>query len=417
MPDKNFESSDQVRDELQEIYNARRPAYEETLSNFYLEVRTLLETQGHTPTIKYRVKRFPDYFKKLQKVRRGEKGGDSGLITDVLGLRIICPFLEDLEIVEGLLAERFTIVEAQRKGSENSFREFGYDSVHMLIQLENPPAGGPIPHSADVCEVQMRTILQDAWAEVEHELVYKSDIALPNESIKRKLASLNATLTLSDLIFQEIRDFQKEVRHRGRKRRDSLEVPALVQDRITLSSRRDKTSTTVPVTPIPNPRASELEKTMLAALNAHSHNELQTAITLYGQLLEMNLEGNVRAMVYNHRGMALFSLGKFLQAKADFSRSILQDEQNFRSWANRGLVNRMLRKFDHSIEDYSRALEIEPSNYEGYFGRAQTYYEMKLFSLAAADCEQVLALEPGFSCAEELMRLIRRGPFDPGAKE
>ncbi len=63
-----------------------------------------------------------------------------------------------------------------------------------------------------VCEIQLRTILQDAWAEVEHELVYKSDISLPNQSIRRKLASLNATLTLSDLIFQEIRDYQKEIR-------------------------------------------------------------------------------------------------------------------------------------------------------------------------------------------------------------
>ena len=60
--------------------------------------------------------------------------------------------------------------------------------------------------------------MQDAWAEVEHELVYKSDITLPNQSIRRKLASLNATLTLSDLIFQEIRDYQKEIRRHGRNR-------------------------------------------------------------------------------------------------------------------------------------------------------------------------------------------------------
>jgi putative GTP pyrophosphokinase len=38
--------------------------------------------------------------------------------------------------------------------------------------------------------VQLRTILQDAWAEVEHELIYKSDIKLPNASIRRKLAAL-----------------------------------------------------------------------------------------------------------------------------------------------------------------------------------------------------------------------------------
>jgi len=411
MSDEKSESAALDRDELQSLYQARRPVCEEALTGLYGEVRTLLETHGYTPTIKYRVKRFNEYFEKLQKVRRGEKGGESGLITDVLGLRIICPFLEDLDVIEGLLIENFQIVEAQRKGAQNSFREFGYDSTHMLIRLKSTVME-PIPHTGNVCEIQLRTILQDAWAEVEHELVYKSDIALPNESIKRKLASLNATLTLSDLIFQEIRDYQKEIRHRGRKRRASLEETLLVQDRITLSPQGEGIpSPADEAGPFPNPLASKLEKTMLSALNAHSRNDLETAIALYGQLLEMTLDKRVRAMVYNHRGMARFSLGDFLQAKSDFSQSILYDGENFRSRVNRGLVHRMLRKFDRSVEDYSRALDIDPSKYEGYFGRAQTYFEMKLFSLAIADCEQTLALQPGFSPAEDLIRLIRQGTF------
>jgi putative GTP pyrophosphokinase len=55
-----------------------------------------------------------------------------------------------------------------------------------------------------VCEVQVRTILQDAWAEVEHELVYKAEFTPFDEPMKRKLAALNANLTLSDMLFQEI---------------------------------------------------------------------------------------------------------------------------------------------------------------------------------------------------------------------
>lgn len=398
------------RERLRALYQTRQPEYEEALGELYRQVRDLLEEQGHAPTVKYRVKRFPAYLEKLRKVRRGEKGGEAGLITDLLGLRIICPFLEDLDTVERLLAEHFEIVESQRKASQNSFREFGYDSVHMLIRLDAAPE--PLPHTAAVCEIQLRTILQDAWAEVEHELVYKSDIALPNESIKRKLASLNATLTLSDLIFQEIRDYQKELRHRGRKRRQSIEVPPLVQDSIALSAPPEEAAGgSVAVGAPPGPLASDLEKTMLAALDAHSHNDLQAAIRLYGELLEMELEAPVRAMVYNHRGMAHFALGHLQQAHDDFTRATQHDEQSFRSWVNRGLVHRMLREFSHSVRDYSRALEIEPASGEGFFGRAQTYYEMQLFSLASADCERALALEPAFEAAEGLMRLIRRGPF------
>lgn len=400
------------RDELKIIYEARQSAYEKALSDLYGEVRSLLETHGYTPTIKYRVKRFNNYYGKLKKVLKGEKGGDAGLITDLLGLRIICPFLEDLEIIEGLLTEHFPIVESERKGGQHSFREFGYDSVHLLLNLKPSAIAEPIPYTGEVCEIQLRTILQDAWAEVEHELVYKSDIDLPNESIKRKLASLNATLTLSDLIFQEIRDYQKEIRHHGRKRRESIEEILRVQDLITLPNQEEWTPpSTMQVGPISYSLASELEKIMLSALSAHSHNDLETAVQLYGQLLEMDLEKRVRAMVYNHRGMAYFSLGDLPQASSDFSRSIEYDGESFRSWANRGLVNRMLRKFDCSLEDYNHALDIDGSNYEGYFGRAQTFYDLQLFSKALADCEKTLELQPDFAPAQKLSELIHRVLF------
>jgi putative GTP pyrophosphokinase len=396
------------RDRLKIIYETRRPAYEELLSDLCRDVRSLLEAHGYTPTIKYRVKRFNNYYGKLKKVLKGEKGGAAGLITDLLGLRIICPFLEDLDIIESLLTEHFQIVETERKGGQNSFREFGYDSVHLLIKLN---IAEPIPHSGDVCEIQLRTILQDAWAEVEHELVYKSDIVLPNESIRRKLASLNATLTLSDLIFQEIRDYQKEIRHHGRKRRESLEDILRIQDLITLPLQPERSPKATPRGPIPYSAASDLEKTMLAALNAHSHNDLETAVALYGQLLEMDLEQRVRAMVYNHRGMAYFSLGDFPRASSDFSRSIHHDGESFRSWSNRGLVNRIMGNFERSVEDYSRALDIDAANYEGYFGRAQTFYEIQLFSKALADCQKTLELKPDFSPARKLSQLIHRGFF------
>ena len=400
------------REELQTIYELLRPAYDEALAETYLAVRSLLESHGYTPTIKYRVKRFNNYYGKLKKVLKGQKESTASQITDLLGLRIICPFLEDLEIIEGLLTEHFPIVEAEKKGERNSFREFSYDSVHLLLSLSSAAIAEPIPHCGAVCEIQLRTILQDAWAEVEHELVYKSDIVLPNESIKRKLASLNATLTLSDLIFQEIRDYQKEIRHHGRKRRESIEEILRVQDLITPPAQQQmEPPSTMQVGPISYALANELEKIMLSALNAHSHNDLETAVQLYGRLLEMDLERPIRAMVYNHRGMAYFSLGDLNLASNDFSRSIEYDRESFRGWANRGLVNRMLRKFDASLDDYNRALNIDAANYEGYFGRAQTFYDLQLFAKALADCEKTLELQPDYSPAQKLGELIHRVLF------
>ena len=405
------------REELITIFEALHPTYDKALADLYREVRSLLESHGYTPTIKYRVKRFKNYFGKLKKVCAGLNDGSSGFITDLLGLRIICPFLEDLDIIENLLTKHFQIVETERKGGQNSFREFGYDSVHLLIKLKDFPVEESIPFSEDVCEIQLRTILQDAWAEVEHELVYKSDICLPNESIKRKLASLNASLTLSDLIFQEIRDYQKEIRHRRRKRRESIGETLLGQEIISLDHQAGMDpASTLQANPTAYSLASGLEKTMLAALNAHCQNDLETAIDLYGQLLKMNLKKPIRAMVYNHRGMAHFSGGDYKQASRDFSESLHYDAENFRCLTNRALAYRMLKKFDHSIEDYNRALRIDPSNHEGHFGRAQTYYDIQLFSKALADCEKALGIEPDFTPAQQLSQHITKTFFDSDQK-
>jgi putative GTP pyrophosphokinase len=52
---------------------------------------------------------------------RHEQGGDTAAITDLLGLRVICPFLEDLEIIENLIKSGFSVVELERKGSRHSW--------------------------------------------------------------------------------------------------------------------------------------------------------------------------------------------------------------------------------------------------------------------------------------------------------
>lgn len=394
----------------QKTYLRIRPGLEEQLLKIYRSLRELLEEQGYAPTIKYRVKGFDNYYNKLLKLYREQQ---PLLISDLLGVRVICPFLEDLDSVERLISANFEVVELERKGDRHSFREFGYDSVHQLIRLA-ADSDPQLPHTGSYCEVQLRTILQDAWAEVEHELVYKSDIALPNDSIKRKLASLNASLTLSDLIFQEIRDFQKEVRARGVQRRQSVEEilpPAaifpVVPDLDEQESRQaleildvDRASS-----------ARHLEKMMFKALEAHSNKNFKVAVTIYSRILRMKLDPVLRALVYNHRGMALFALGENGRALEDFSRAIHYNSGNCRAWCNRGLVYRVQGKYDQSLEDYDRAIDLIPEQLDGFWGRAQTCFEMKLYSRALTDCQNVLAVQADFSPAEDLERIIRRMMF------
>lgn len=397
MPDRNHTKS---------LYDKQLTAHKSALQQLAQDVRLILEQQGLTPAIKYRIKSFSAYFDKLRKQNTANGNRRIFTINDFFGLRIVCPFLEDIETVSSLIAAHFEVLDTERKASQHSFREFGYDSVHLAIRLETHQSGRMLPGVRKVCEIQLRTILQDAWAEVEHELVYKSDISLPNQSIRRKLASLNATLTLSDPIFQEIRDYQKEIRKHGHKRRAIAERDLEEQEDIAISH---PTVTTPPawMGPIPSTLASHLEKTMVRALEAHSNHDLETAIALYGQLLGMRLDRKIRALVYSHRGMAYFAMGAHQRALKDFTSAINYDQDGERGFANRGLCYRVLKKYERALQDFNKALKLNPNRPESYFGRAQTYYDMQQNTLAIEDCERALNIHSGYQPARELIKKLQ----------
>ena len=395
--------------ELKRLYQTVLPAYEASLQQLQQSIRSLLEQNGFTPTIKYRVKRFPAYFDKLRRYTSDQRASAASGLSDFLGIRIVCPFLADVETVECLLRQHFEILEVERKGTQHSFREFGYDSVHLLISHPLKGVEQTMPGSDPVCEIQLRTILQEAWAEVEHELVYKSDIDLPNESIRRKLASLNATLTLSDLIFQEIRDFQQELRQRGRRRRESVSHSWPTEQTPPQQTGSQLLSAgALRLGPIPTTLASDLERLMLLALEAHSNNNFQAAIDLYGKLLGMKLKKRVRALIYNHRGMAFFSLGEPRLALKDFTTALKFDPGNLRSLCNRGLCHRILKQFDQALGDFDRALQIDSDHEESYFGRAQCYFEIGLHDQALRDCQETLQRNSDNESARQLRKLIHR---------
>lgn len=396
----------------EELYNKLHPEFELTLQEIYQQLRKLAEEERLSVTVKYRVKRFDNYCEKLVRLSKLQ-GSEMLQITDLLGIRIVCPFLEDLEAIEQLIAKTFEVLEMERKAEQHSFREFGYDSVHLLIRTKSLNGPAQLPHSCDVCEIQLRTILQEAWAEVEHELVYKSDIGIPNHSIRRKLASLNASLTLSDLIFQEIRDHQKEIRRRGLKCRQDVETMSCDFGDIQISQFPGlEEMEQIDDTAVPDYLASKkLENLMLAALKAHSNSQFKKAIDIYGAILQMKLDPAISSLIYNHRGMALFALAKYQEGVDDFNDAIEHNAENTRAWSNRGLAYRILEKFDQSLEDYDRAIEMTPQQYEGYWGRAQTFFEMKLFSRALSDCHKTIERKADFTPAQELEKTLRRKLF------
>lgn len=210
------------REPLEQQYEAQSPKYEKILNELQQKIKIILNKISIHPTIKVRVKSFESYYNKILSRVHSQTQDQIYNITDILGMRIILPFLEDLKKIEALIREKLQVVEIERKGSHHSFKEFGYESTHFLIKVPSEILLQFQVKPDLVYEVQLRTILQEAWAEVEHELVYKGEFTPFDEHLKRKLAALNANLTLSDIIFQEIRDYQQQLRTQLKKRRESF---------------------------------------------------------------------------------------------------------------------------------------------------------------------------------------------------
>jgi putative GTP pyrophosphokinase len=129
-------------------------------------------------------------------------------ITDLAGVRVITHFLSTLADVDGMLNTEFHIVEKSNKGMlliESD--RFGYQSIHYLVRLKNARASLPEYRrfAGHVIEVQVRTILQHAWAEIEHDIQYKSSITIPTE-IRRRFVALAGMLEIADREFQAIDD-------------------------------------------------------------------------------------------------------------------------------------------------------------------------------------------------------------------
>ncbi|MBO4387610.1 MAG: (p)ppGpp synthetase, partial [Treponema sp.] len=213
--------------EIQRLYESYAPVFNEVLSYIEAKLKTSIKIAS-IPTFKTRIKSFSSYYKKILRQKPKEAAESKSLVTltDMIGIRVICAFLEDLDIVEQQLVTYFNVKEIERKGAQQSFREFGYESVHVLIAipedcLPKKELNPPLPEEV-VCEIQIRTILQDAWAEVEHELIYKSEFNPFDKPLRRKLASINASLTLADTIFQEIRDYQNRLQSELGTRRNTF---------------------------------------------------------------------------------------------------------------------------------------------------------------------------------------------------
>ncbi|KAA0090391.1 DUF429 domain-containing protein [Mycolicibacterium sp. P1-18] len=190
-----------VRDAIAE-YAARRPALVGATDRYLHLVTTLLDDAGiNYLDVTARTKSVASFAEKADRSVDGRRLYTDPLseLTDQIGLRIITFLRDDVTTVANLLAEEMQLLDDRDMGQETA-REgrWGYASRHLLVAVE----GEQQPAS-----IQVRTVLQHAWAEFEHDIRYKGSI--PEEDapdLDRRFTLAAGLLELADREFSAIRE-------------------------------------------------------------------------------------------------------------------------------------------------------------------------------------------------------------------
>lgn len=134
-------------------------------------------------SISTRLKRTSSITEKLAKQRQAftlENIEDK--ILDVAGVRVICPYIDDIYTIAEALLNQDDITLIARKDYIAEPKANGYRSLHLIVEV-------PVffaEHKKNMkVEVQIRTIAMDFWASLEHQLKYKQEVPNQQEIIEQ----------------------------------------------------------------------------------------------------------------------------------------------------------------------------------------------------------------------------------------
>jgi putative GTP pyrophosphokinase len=166
------------------------------------------------------------------KLRRPDKSyANLTDITDLAGVRITTYFADDVDLVAELLRSEFSL-DQQASVDKRQFsdpNQFGYRSLHYVLSFgaSRDALSEYRTFAGFKCEVQVRSILQHAWAEIEHDLGYKSAAGVP-AILRRRFARIAGLLELADDEFSSIRSalaqYESEVTERIQENSESVQL-------------------------------------------------------------------------------------------------------------------------------------------------------------------------------------------------
>jgi len=188
-------------------YQSRYPHFEAFTALSYGLITELLKSKNiKYQSVEFRTKTVESFREKIQRPGKSYQNPVVEL-TDLCGLRVILYTQEDVQSVCQLIEQEFEVDSdnSMDKRRELKPNEFGYLSIHFIVSLSQRRARllEYRNYAGVKLEIQVRTVLQHAWAAVDHRLRYKSDTDAP-EHLRRRLFLLSGLFELADREFSEL---------------------------------------------------------------------------------------------------------------------------------------------------------------------------------------------------------------------
>ena len=176
-----------------------------------LIVKLLNEKNLNVHSITERVKERPNLLEKL--TRPDKYYLNLNEVMDIAGIRIITFFSDEVYAVAEIIKDQFEIDDEHSVDKSVLIEpdRFGYISLHYIAKFKNHRLELPEYHHFSDCkvEIQMRSILQHAWAENEHDIGYKTKQSIP-KNIRRSFSRIAGLLEIADSEFIRIKNSLKE---------------------------------------------------------------------------------------------------------------------------------------------------------------------------------------------------------------
>ena len=171
------------------------------------KAETLLKDKLKSDNFKtaYVLSRVKDIDSFSEKIYRENLDKPFEQMSDIVGIRIVCLYTEDIKKISQLIGDIFTVLHEEDKAVALGSDKMGYRDLHIDAQLKT----GDNTFDQYRFEIQLRTVMSDAFSIISHDLSYKKAPPLP-EQLERELKLVSATMELTQYHCDALRERRKE---------------------------------------------------------------------------------------------------------------------------------------------------------------------------------------------------------------